>query len=126
MSSIILSVLGGIGGLVVVILSIVAIRLTLKFDVNKWQERMDRKATLRLQNICPHFSVEYNNAANQFVFESFFVSPSLTTNWICSQCEMVIPSNLMIPKYPTSLKEIKKVVEAQKKFIKLAKKAGLL
>ena len=115
-----------IASVVVAVVGIIAIRIAFKFDLNQWLERRDRKAALRLQNTCPHMTVEYAIESDQLKVESFFVSPSMTTDWICSQCRMVIPSNLMIPKYPTSLKEIKEVVEAQKKFIKLAEKAGLL
>ena len=118
-----LYVLGGIVGLS---LSILAIRVAFKFDINKWQERKDERNVIRLRNTCPHMSVEYDPNSGQIRVDSFFVTPHNTTNWICGQCGMVVLSHLMIPKYPTDLNGAKEVVKAQKKFIKLAKKAGLI
>ena len=115
-----------IAGIVIAVLGILAVKIVLKFDVNKWHERRDRKTSMRLQNTCPHMSVEYIDETNKFRVRSFFVTPSGTLAWICSQCGLSLPSELMIPEVPTDFAGIKAITDKQKKFVKIARKAGLV
>lgn len=113
-------------GIIIALLGAIALKIVLKFDVNKWHERKDHKTSMRLQNTCPHMSVEYLESSNQFRVNNFFVTPAGTFDWICSQCSLTLPSDLMIPKVPTDLAGLKVIIDKQKKFMKIARKAGLV
>ena len=72
-------------------LSIIAIRISLKFDINKFLENRRKIKLDQLKNICPHMRISHNEG-NSFIFESFFSSPIGTTKWFCSQCGCIVES----------------------------------
>lgn len=115
-----------LGGIVVAVLGILAIRVVASFDVNKWLERKDNKMVVRLQNACPHTHVEFVEADGgmQFLVKSFFESPVGTLDWVCAQCKQVLHSQSFVPNLPTNEAEVKAVMEQQKIYLKLGKKAG--
>ncbi len=99
-------------------------KISFKFDLNKYLENRRKIKIDQLKNICPHGRII--KIGEKFGFEPFFVSPSGTMDYICSQCNVISGKehvdrlNERYKKYPSL------VFKAQKKFAKMAKKLKLL
>lgn len=108
-----------------IVLSIVVIRISFKFDLNRYLEDRRKIKLNRLKNICPHIIIS-RHEGNAFLIESTFSSPMGTPKWICSRCGCVVESqedvNRLIEPYK---KNMNLYLERQKKFIKEAKKLKL-
>ena len=76
-----------LGWLVAVLVAIVAIRATFRFDLNQWlrDRRQSKEEHLRL--LCPH--VEVVEADGQTAIRSTYVSPAGTTAYQCQLCGAV-------------------------------------
>jgi hypothetical protein len=112
--------------ILVIALSIIAIRISFKFDLNKYLENRRKIKLDQLKNICPHGRIIDING-NQIKFESLFSSPMGTPKWICSQCGCVVDHeedvNRINEKYG---KNPSMILEKQKEFIKKAKKLNII
>ena len=76
-------------GLAVTIFAVrVGISLNL-VEYFKFRRETQRK---RLQNICPHATVVKIPGTDDFGIESYFHSPYLSTEYVCSRCQMVVSS----------------------------------
>ena len=73
--------------IVVAIVAIVAVRIAITFDINKWQESRRERQKVKFQNICPH--VNLKKRGDQFIIENLMVSPSGTEYWYCQKCKRV-------------------------------------
>jgi hypothetical protein len=110
--------------IIVLTLSIIAIKISFKFDINKFLENRRKIKINQLKNICPHgrFIVE----DDKLKFESFFSSPYGTTVYICSQCGLVVNSESEVYRMIEPLiNNPKLVLKKQKKYYKQAKKLKL-
>src|SRR3989344_8262543 len=77
--------------LVITALLIIAIRISFKFDINRFLENRRKIKLDQMKNICPHGHF-LPHEENTFLFESYFLSPAGTTRWICSQCSCIVES----------------------------------
>lgn len=75
----------------VIALSIIVIRISFKFDLNKYLESRRKIKLEQLRNICPYLRISPHEG-NTFLFESYFSSPFGTTRYVCSQCGCVVES----------------------------------
>lgn len=111
--------------LIIIIISAIAIRISFKFDLNKYLENRRKIKLDQLKNICPHGRFIQKN--EKIGFESFFSSPRGTMKWICSQCGCIVESeediNRINKRY---LKNPDLVFKKQKRFIKKAKKLKII
>ena len=121
--SYLLYVIGTVG---VILLGLVAFRVVTTFDFNKWQERNDEKMRIRLKNACPHFLISYKEADGKpgFGVQSLIITTYGTTDWFCTQCQLVFPGGLLCPPPPNNWEELKAIMELQEKYRKLVRKAG--
>ena len=110
----------------VVVVSIIAIRISFKFDLNKYLENRRKIKLDQLKNICPHGRIIDING-NQIRFESLFSSPVGTLKWVCSQCGCIVDHeddvNRINERYS---KNPSIILEKQKRFFKEAKKLKIV
>lgn len=107
-------------------LSIIAIRISLKFDINKFLENRRKIKLAQLKNICPHGGI-IDIMENQVKFESYFSSPVGTLNWVCSQCGCIVDHEDDVNRINERYKKNPHLIlEKQKRFIKEAKKLKIV
>lgn len=112
-------------GLLAIVLSVVAIKVAISFDLNKFLERKDKQNLQKLKNACPHFSLVMLND-KEFEIRSLFYKPSGTFHHICRQCGLDVALDMeqherdMLYYHANPVK----LSEDQKKLTKLAKKYG--
>lgn len=112
--------------IIAIALSVIAIRVTFSFDVNKYLKSRDEKLREKIKNYCTHIDV--NKLGNDFVFRSTFISPMGTTNWICQKCgayRMHLDQQVEQERVKSMTQNIDDFLKQEKKFKKLVKKAGL-
>ena len=111
--------------LILIIAGAIVIRFTFKFDLNKYLENRRKIKIDQLKNICPHGRIASITDDGKVTFESFFVSPVGTMDYVCSQCNVVVGKeqvNRLNERYRDNLDL---VFEKQKEFAKRVKKLGL-
>lgn len=111
--------------IIVLVLSAIAIRISFKFDLNKYLENRRKIKLDQLKNICPHGRITNITDDGLITFESFFVSPAGTMDYICSQCNAVVGEE-HVNRLNERYKENPNLVfEKQKDFSKRLKKLKL-
>ena len=115
-----------IGLIFAVATSIIAVRVTLSFDFNKYLERQDDKNVQKLKNACSH--LEMTPLKNrQFQFKSLFESPPGTQRWQCQRCGLIRNHNNDYKERTQYFADHPdKFLEQRKKFQKLLKESGML
>ena len=112
--------------IIVIIISIIAIRISFKFDLNKYLENRRKIRLDQLKNICPHGRI-IDITDNRVTFESFFLSPVGTMNYVCSQCGCIVESeedvNRINERYS---KDPELILKKQKELIKKSKKLKII
>ena len=108
--------------IIVIVLSIIAIRISFKFDLNKYLENRRKIKIDQLKNICPHGRITNITDKGVITFESFFVSPVGTMDYICSQCNAVVGKEHVNRINDRYIKNPNLVFKKQKEFTKKAKK----
>lgn len=116
-----------IGGIVLSVLSVIAIRISFKFDLNKYLEKRQELLRARAQNACMHFQF-ITDDDNQVIVKSFFVSPPGTIRYQCQRCGLVRYRDddeweRTANYYAEHIDEYHK---QNKKFTRLLKKGGVL
>src|SRR3989344_3973802 len=112
--------------LILIIAGAIAIRFTFKFDLNKYLENRRKIKIDQLKNICPHGRIVSITDDGKVTFESFFVSPVGTMDYICSQCNAVVGEE-HVNRINERYRENPSIVfEKQKKFAKKAKKLKIV
>lgn len=102
-------------------ISILAIRVSFKFDINRFLENRRKVNMNQLKNICPHGNMSLDG--NKVIFESYFLSPAGTHQWGCSQCGLVVNSEEDVQRIHNTLsKDPDLFFKKQKKFVKKVKK----
>lgn len=110
----------------VIVISIIAVRISFKFDLNKYLEDRRKIKLDQLKNICPHGRIIDVNG-NRISFESLFTSPVGMRKWICSQCGCMVNHKDDVNRIDERYKENPSLIlKKQKKFIKKAKKLKIL
>jgi hypothetical protein len=110
--------------LIVLVLSIIVIRISFKFDINKFIEDRRKIKLNQLKNVCPHTTgiVE----GNQIILESLFISPPGTIQWQCQQCGLILGSEIEVQRITNGYqKDPMIILTKQKEFNKKAKKLKL-
>ena len=72
-------------GLLILTLSIIAVRLTAKFDVNKWLQSRAERREKQVEQLCTHTDIEWFPDGRIHV-TSRMNSPPMTIEWICGGC----------------------------------------
>ena len=112
--------------ILIIIVSAIAIRVSFKFDLNKYLESRRKIKIDQLKNICPHARV-IDVKGNAISIESLFSSPVGTLKWICSQCGCVVDAEEEVNRINERYKENPSLIlEKQKKFIEHAKKLKIV
>ena len=104
--------------ILLILIGVVAVKIGISFDINAWnKERLKHKKD-KLQILCPHTEITPN-----LEVKSLFYSPSGTTSWICSKCQLQtfdsrVPEQLV--KYYAENPDV--YLEQLKKFDRLFRK----
>lgn len=111
--------------LILIFAGAIAIRFSLKFDLNQFLKDRRKIKISQLKNICPHCKIEFVDK-NKIKVEPYFYSPMGTLNHVCSRCGCVVPFeedvNRICGNYA---KNPKKWLKNENKFIKQMKKLKL-
>ena len=99
--------------------------LRISFDINRWLEQREARKLERVRALCPHTVIESDG--DSLRIDSLFHSPSMSRYWIYTRCgaqtlDDDMPSRLL-NYYGNNLRAW---VEDDKKFVRAARKAGLL
>ena len=114
-----------VAAIVVVAAAFIAVKITFSFDINKFIERRDKNNVTKLKNACPHFSLVMLGD-NMIEVRSLYYKPAGTLHHFCRQCWLENPLDIEQHERDANyyFKNPLKLVDAQKKFTKLAKRAG--
>lgn len=111
-------------------LSVIAIKITFNFDINKYLERRDEKHVQKLKNACTHIVMvgeRQENGRPLYGFQSLFESPSGTLQWQCQRCGLIRNhDNDYDARAEYYAKNPEKYIEQTKKFQKILKKSGMV
>lgn len=112
-------------GMVVVVFSVIAIKIAISFDMNKFLERKDKQNLQKLKNACPHFSIT-TLEGNEFEVRSLFYKPAGTFQHVCRQCGLVTALDMEQHERQASyyVKNPSELIKDQERLTKLAKKSG--
>ncbi len=111
--------------LILIIVGAVAIKISFKFDLNRYLDDRRKIKIGQLQNICPHCKIEVLDK-NNIKVESYFHTPSGNPNWICRRCRCVVPFEEDVNKISQNYaKDPKKWFDNEIRFIKQMKKLKL-
>ncbi len=66
------------------IAAMIAIRGSIRFDINEWLKDRRKRQEETLRSLCPHISVEEQDG--DLLIRSAQISPSGTTVWQCQSC----------------------------------------
>ena len=105
-----------------IVVSIVAVKIGISFDLNAWLKARSEHQKERLKILCPHTNLK-DIGGGKWQAESYFHNPSGTMDWICSRCQFRtsdprIPEKLM----RTFAENPETYLYKLKKFTKLANK----
>lgn len=112
--------------IITIVLGIVTVRISFRFDLNKYLEEKDKKIRQRLMNACTHMEL-IPTKDEKIEARSLFISPPGTLQWQCQRCGLVKYQNdgdweKEANYYINNPDEYKK---QNKKFAKLLKKCNL-
>lgn len=111
--------------IIVIVGSVIAIKLTITFDINKYLENRQQARYQKIKNSCPHFAmIPLNN--NKVEIRSLFVSPPGTVQHQCRKCGLVTYLDIQQHERQADyyLNNLDEYTKANKKFNKLLKKSG--
>jgi len=114
--------------LILIIAGAIAIRFSLRFDLNRFLEHRRKIRLDQLKNICPHCKIELvdKEGKTKIKCTPYFHKPSGTFNYICSRCGCVVASEEDAGRISRSYaKDPRKWLEHENKFIKQMKKLKL-
>lgn len=107
------------------VVSFVAIRISLKFDVNKYLDSRKSSYTQKLINACTHVQIKHLSG-DKFEGRSMYISPPGTIQWQCQRCGHV--THRQGDEFERELEYYMSNIEEYKmkndRFIKLLKKSG--
>jgi hypothetical protein len=79
---------------IAIAISVIAIKIVVTFDLNKYLESRKRRHLALSQNACPHMSIELTktnkDGQEKIKYHPWFESPPMTTQWICKRCKLVV------------------------------------
>jgi len=74
--------------IVTIAISIIAIKITFTFNINEYLKSRKKDLDNKIKNYCPHGYISVLD--DGIKFQSTFVSPSGTTNYICQRCQLIV------------------------------------
>ncbi len=111
--------------IIAVSIAVIAIKITISFDINEFLKSKSQRLLMKAKNVCPHARFMKSHDGKHGI-QSNFVSPSGTTNYICTTCQLIVykinDEDLRIRYFLENPNELNRKI---KKFEKLIKKAGL-
>src|SRR5258708_6083264 len=72
--------------IVVVVFSIVAIKISLNFDLNKYLESRRKSYTQKLKSACTHVELSPGDDGKMIQARHLYISPPGTIQWHCQRC----------------------------------------
>lgn len=112
-----------LGIALVLLATVVAIRGTVRFDVNEWMRDRRKQKEENLRLLCPHVTMLKNG--EEIAWRPNYVSPFGTLDWQCQRCGRVTNDEQEIKeivRYWAAHPE--EYLERNKKMARLAKKLG--
>lgn len=73
----------------VFLLSAIAIKVGVSFDINRWREERRRRAEERLRVLCTHTRLSATENEGVIRYESLMTSPPFRFDWRCSRCGQI-------------------------------------
>lgn len=117
-----------VGGIIVLTVSAIAIKVTFNFDLNKYLERKDRRLDQKIKNTCTHIHMEltrHEKGRPIYEIQSLFESPHGTLQWQCQSCGLIRNhDNDYEKRAEYYAKNPDEYLKMNKKFQKLLKKSG--
>lgn len=101
------------------IISIFAVKIAIKFDLNEFLKRKDEKLTRKIQMTCPHFDL--NGSEKNVEIENLFISPPGIDYWFCRKCGFRSANNIEngeLLGYVNDINDYKKRIKKLKKLTK--------
>ena len=109
--------------LLVIVLSVVAIRASVRFDINEWLRERSKQREKNLRMLCPH--TDFSNEDGKLVLRSSYVSPLGTTAWQCQKCGDITHDYSEVDRLMNYwAKHPDELSERNKRTLKEAKKLG--
>lgn len=110
----------GIG--VLLIIAIIAIKIVISFDINKWLDQRNERKKEKVRHLCPHATIDVlckNNAR----IRSLMTSPPGTFMWVCSRCGAQTHDGGLAQRIVSHYSENPKMLlDDEDKFLKYVKK----
>ena len=70
--------------IVVAVFGVIAIKVAINFDINRWQENRQKRLREKFMIMCPH--VEVGRDEGKIIVVSAFITPSGTAAFQCELC----------------------------------------
>ena len=110
-------------GLIGIVVGVIS--FTIRFDFNKWLESRRESQISKLRALCPHCCVAMFEGKPGV--ESFFFTPAMSPYWICRRCQLqTLDSRLPEANSRVWVQDLKGLMAREKKFLKQARKLGLV
>jgi len=109
--------------------SVIAVKITFNFDLNKFLDRRDKRLDKKIKNTCTHIQMEFikkdERGMPEYKIQSLFESPPGTHQWQCQKCGLVRNhNNDYEEQYEYYAENADEYIKRNRKFQKLIKKAG--
>ena len=105
-------------------MGIIAVKITLSFDFNRWLETRRAHQEENLQAICPHCYLSITPGGDLRI-DSHFNSPRGTVYWMCNQCGLwILDGSLPERIMKEWARDLEGLMERQRRLNKLARKLG--
>jgi hypothetical protein len=112
--------------LILIIAGAIAIRFSVKFDLNQFLKDKRKIKIDQLKNICPHCKIEFDKDKKQIKAESYFYTEIGNPNYFCRRCGCMVPFEENATKICENYaKDPQRWLEQEKRFIKEMKRLGL-
>ena len=114
-----------LGWIAAALVSVVAIRASIRFDLNEWLRDRTAQKEKNLRMLCPH--ADFSNENGKVLIRPTYVSPPGTTAWQCQMCGHITHDDAWVDnvmKYWASHPD--ELSERNKKMLREAKKLGRL
>ena len=79
-----------LGAALALVVAAIGIKFAFTFDLNRHLEGRRERSKARLKALCPHTELRFLQSG-EILAESRFHKPSMTLNWVCRQCGLVVP-----------------------------------
>ena len=113
--------------LITIVGGIIALRVSMNFDINRWMEQKRRNQEERLPYLCTHVRMSPQPEGTLSV-QSLFISPYGTTQYTCSRCGFWVieagTAHRISAEYWSDPAKRHEYIKREKAFEKAVKKLG--